>query len=137
MILCYNVVNILKTSTLNFAEEAKIMKVAIVGSRGLQVEDFAPYLPENTTEIVSGGAKGIDTYAAEYARTHSLALTEFKPDYRRFGRGAPLKRNVEIVDYADLVLVFWDGASRGSRFVIDACRRAGKNCIVIEIPPMR
>ncbi len=112
------------------------MKVAIVGSRGLRIEDFTPYLPEETTEIVSGGAKGIDTCAAEYARTHGLVLTEFKPDYRRFGRGAPLKRNVEIVDYADFVLIFWDGASRGSRFVIDACMKAGKDHRVIEMPPI-
>ena len=102
------------------------MKVAIVGSRGLSVEDFSPYLPAETTEIVSGGAKGIDQCAAAYAVAHGLTLTEFKPDYRRYGKGAPLKRNVEIVDYADCVLIFWDGASRGSRFVINACEKSGK-----------
>lgn len=102
------------------------MKVAIVGSRGLQIEDFTPYLPEGTTEIVSGGAKGIDRCAAAYAKANGLTLTEFKPDYARFGRGAPLKRNLEIVEYADFVLIFWDGASRGSRFVIDACEKMQK-----------
>ena len=107
------------------------MKVAIVGSRGLSVEDFSPYLPAETTEIVSGGAKGIDQCAAAYARTHGLTLTEFKPDYRRYGKGAPLKRNVEIVDYADLVLIFWDGTSRGSRFVINACEKSGKSHRVV------
>ena len=102
------------------------MKVAIVGSRGLFVEDFTPYLPEGTTEIVSGGARGVDACAAEYARTHGLALTEFKPDYRRFGRGAPLKRNLEIIDYVDFVLIFWDGLSSGSRFVVDTCVKTSK-----------
>ena len=102
------------------------MKVAIVGSRGLSVEDFSPYLPPETTEIVSGGAKGIDQCAAVYAEAHGLPLTEFKPDYRRYGKGAPLKRNLEIVDYADHVLIFWDGTSRGSRFVINACEKSGK-----------
>ena len=102
------------------------MKIAIVGSRGLEIQDFTPYLPEDTTEIVSGGAKGIDQCAAAFAREHGLILTEFKPDYRRFGRGAPLRRNVEIVDYADLVLIFWDGTSPGSRFVADQCRKRGK-----------
>ena len=102
------------------------MKVAIVGSRGLSVEDFSPYLPPETTEIVSGGAKGIDQCAAAYAVAHGLTLTEFKPDYRRYGKGAPLKRNLEIVDYADCVLIFWDGTSRGSRFVINTCEKSGK-----------
>ena len=34
------------------------MKVAIVGSRNLHVENLEKYLPKNTTEIVSGGARG-------------------------------------------------------------------------------
>ena len=102
------------------------MKVAIVGSRGLYLNDFSPYLPGDTTEIVSGGARGIDSCAAAYARREGLKLTEFRPDYDSFGRSAPLRRNVEIVDYADLVLIFWDGTSPGSRFVADQCRKRGK-----------
>ncbi len=39
------------------------MKVAVIGSRGLTVEDLGKYLPEGTTEIVSGGARGVDTCA--------------------------------------------------------------------------
>lgn len=110
------------------------MRVAIVGSRTLQIEDFTTYLPEGTTEIVSGGARGIDTCAADYAEAHGLTLTVFKPDYRRFGRGAPLKRNLEIVAYADYVLVFWDGTSRGSRFVMDACEKSRKTYRVVTVP---
>ena len=102
------------------------MKVAVIGSRGLTVKCLENYLPSETTEIVSGGAKGIDTCAREYAKEHGLKLTEFLPDYRRFGRGAPLKRNLEIVEYADIVLAFWDGSSRGTRFVIDRCHKIGK-----------
>ena len=34
------------------------MKVAVIGSRGLLVENLGDYLPEGTTEIVSGGAAG-------------------------------------------------------------------------------
>lgn len=43
------------------------MKVAVIGSRGLSVTDLGRYLPENTTEIVSGDAKGVDTSAREYS----------------------------------------------------------------------
>ena len=102
------------------------MKVAIVGSRGLWLEDFSAYLPSDTDEIVSGGARGIDSCAAAYARRNGLKLTEFRPDYTAFGRSAPLRRNVDIVDYADLVLIFWDGESHGSRFVMDTCKKKGK-----------
>ena len=72
------------------------MKVAVVGSRNLVVGDLSKYLPAETEEIVSGGARGIDSCAAEYAKSLGLKLTEFKPDYDRFGRGAPLKRNITM-----------------------------------------
>ena len=101
------------------------MKVAVIGSRGLSVSDLGRYLPENTTEIVSGGAKGVDTSAREYALAHGIKLTEFLPEYTRFGRSAPLKRNITIIEYSDSVLAFWDGKSRGTKFVIDNCRKLG------------
>ena len=101
------------------------MKVAVIGSRGLSVTDLGRYLPENTTEIVSGGARGVDTSAREYALSHGIKLTEFLPEYTRFGRSAPLKRNITIIEYADIVLAYWDGKTRGTKFVIDNCRRLG------------
>lgn len=101
------------------------MKVAVIGSRELSVSDLGRYLPENTTEIVSGGAKGVDTSAREYALAHGIKLTEFLPEYTRFGRSAPLKRNITIIEYSDIVLAFWDGKSRGTKFVIDNCRKLG------------
>lgn len=101
------------------------MKVAVIGSRGLSVSDLGRYLPENTTEIVSGGAKGVDTSARKYALAHRIKLTEFLPEYTRFGRSAPLKRNITIIEYSDIVIAFWDGKSRGTKFVIDNCRKLG------------
>ena len=101
------------------------MKVAVIGSRGLSVTYLGRYLPENTTEIVSGGAKGVDTSAREYALAHGIKLTEFLPEYTRFGRSAPLKRNITIIEYSDIALAFWDGKSRGTKFVIDNCRKLG------------
>lgn len=101
------------------------MKVAVIGSRGLSVSDLGRYLPENTTEIVSGGAKGVDTSAREYALSHGIKLTEFLPEYTKYGRSAPLKRNITIIEYSDIVLAFWDGKSRGTKFVIDNCRKLG------------
>ena len=101
------------------------MKVAVIGSRGLTVSDLEKYLPPETTEIVSGGAVGVDTSAREYAKTHEIKLTEFLPDYQRYGRSAPLWRNIEIIEYADAVLAFWDGKSRGTAFVIKECKKRG------------
>lgn len=102
------------------------MKVAVIGSRGLTVNDLGKYLPAETTEIISGGAKGIDACAREYAAAHNIKLTEFLPEYEKYGKSAPLKRNIEIIKNADVVLAFWDGKSRGTKFVIDKCAELGK-----------
>lgn len=101
------------------------MKVAVVGSRGLKISNLGKYLPDGVTEIVSGGAKGIDTCAKEYAISNGIKLTEYLPKYEKYGRSAPLKRNITIIEHADLVLVFWDGASRGTKYVIDNCKSRG------------
>ena len=101
------------------------MKVAIVGSRGLQIAGLEQYLPKGVTEIISGGAKGIDTCAKKYALSNHIKLTEFLPEYEKYGKYAPLKRNIAIIERADLVLAFWDGVSPGTKYVIDNCKNGG------------
>lgn len=108
------------------------MKIAIIGSRDLQVADLGKYLPEGVTEIVSGGARGIDRCARDYARKKGLKLKEFLPDYGTHGRTAPLLRNLQIIDYADEVLAFWDGRSPGTRFVIENCKKRHKKVTVYK-----
>ena len=61
------------------------MKIAVIGSRGLIVHDLEFYLPKETTEIVSGGARGVDTSARMYAKQNGILLTEFLPDYEQYG----------------------------------------------------
>ena len=107
------------------------MKVAVIGSRSIAACDIEVYLPKECTEIVSGGAMGVDRYAAHYARKHGLLLKEFLPEYQKYGRAAPIIRNRAIVDYADSVLAFWDGISRGTQSVINYCKKQNKLCTVV------
>lgn len=108
------------------------MKVAIVGSRELilNTSDIKFYLPAAATEIVSGGAKGVDTLAKNFAIENNYKYIEFLPDYEKYGKAAPLRRNDEIIDYADIVLALWDGKSKGTKYVIDKCKKIGKSIIV-------
>ncbi len=107
------------------------MKLAIIGSRRIENIDVSEYVDADVAEIVSGGAKGIDTAAKEYAKANTIKLTEFLPDYKRFGKGAPLRRNIQIIEYADKVIAFWDGKSKGTEFVITECKKRGKDLTVI------
>ena len=105
------------------------MKVAVIGSRGLQnrcYETICAHVPRGCTEIISGGAAGVDKQAERYAEEHKLKLTVVLPDYATFEKSAPLIRNAEIVGRADYVLVIWDGKSRGSHNVIMTCLKTNK-----------
>lgn len=108
------------------------MKVAIIGSRNLTVDNFDEYVPLQVTEIVSGGARGIDHCAREYAMNRGIPLKEFFPDYQKYGRKAPLLRNLQIIEYADFILAFWDGKSHGTRFVIEQAQKQGKKIRVFR-----
>lgn len=106
------------------------MKVLFAGSRGITNYDIAPLVPEGTTLIISGGARGIDTIAERYADAHGIPKQIYYPDYDRYGRSAPIRRNEVMVDLADKVIVIWDGVSRGSKFTIDYAKRKGKEVTV-------
>ena len=108
------------------------MKVAVIGSRTLSIDNLEDYIPQDCTEIVSGGARGVDSSAAQFAKAHNIKLTEFLPQYSAHGKAAPIVRNKQIVDYADCVLAFWDGISKGTHSVIRYCEKAGKPCRIIS-----
>ena len=107
------------------------MKLAIVGSRNLKNIVLDRYITEEVDEIVSGGAIGVDLCAAEYAKNKGLKLTEFLPQYERYGRAAPIVRNKQIVDYADKIIVFWNGSSKGTLSVIKYAQKTEKPFEVI------
>jgi hypothetical protein len=108
------------------------MRIGIIGSRDACGSEEERYkiicgaVPVNCTEIVSGGAEGIDTLAERYAREHSLMFKKFEPEYYKYGKNAPLMRNAQIIEYANLILAFWDGKSRGTAQAVKLCCETDK-----------
>ena len=109
------------------------MHLAIIGSRDCPAVDIEEYLDEMPDAIVSGGAKGADTYAREFAIKKGIRLIEHLPDYAKYGKAAPLVRNRLIIDDCDIVLAFWDGKSRGTKFTLDYAEKMGKLVKIIRI----
>ena len=97
------------------------------------IQDLDEFIPQGTTEIVSGGAKGIDECAKAYAKDAGLKYTEFLPEYNLHSRRAPIERNKLIVQYSDTVVAFWDGKSRGTQFVIKYAKKMGKPIYIYPV----
>ena len=99
------------------------MKLLVVGSRSITDFDLSAYISADVDTIISGGASGIDSLAEKYADLHRLSKYVVRPRYDLYGRAAPIRRNEQMVDMADAVLVVWDGRSRGSQYIL---KYAGK-----------
>lgn len=108
-------------------------KVAIIGARNpsISYEDWKEkyqnlilsYSPEF---IVSGGAKGIDSYAKQLSKDLNIPLLEFKPDYKTYGKKAPLQRNTLIVENSDVIIAFPSESSKGTYDTIRKARELNK-----------
>ena len=109
------------------------MKLLIAGSRSITDFDLSEYIPPETDLIISGGAGGVDTLAERYADAHRISKVIIRPKYELYGRAAPLKRNEEMVDMADAVLVIWDGKSRGTKYTVEYAKKRGKAVTVVEV----
>lgn len=111
------------------------MKLMIATSRSIENIDISRYIPKDTKLIISGGAKGIDKKAEQYADAHRISKLILRPEYKLYRRRAPLIRNEEMVNTADKVLVFWDGKSRGTKYTIDYANSIGKSIEVVMVNP--
>lgn len=122
------------------------MRLAIVGTREPKIsyEEWKQVILskwwfKHADTIVSGGAKGIDSYGKKLAAEYKLTYKEFKPDYKKEGRGVPLKRNTLIIQNSDFVAAFpLKGYQNGevSRGTLDSIKKAkmmNKRLYVIEI----
>ena len=104
------------------------MRLAIIGSRDItefDMETILFHLPKKVEAILSGGAKGVDSLAEEFARRQGIPFLKVLPNYPRYGKKAPIMRNLEIVRQADYLLAIWDYKSRGTAHAIACCIREG------------
>lgn len=100
------------------------MKLIIAGSR--TIKHYSPFdiheicctLPEYPTEVVCGMAKGPDLLGRDFALEYNIPCVHFPADWKTLGKQAGFVRNIAMAKYADALLAFWDGESRGTRHMI-------------------
>ncbi|MBI5639493.1 MAG: DUF2493 domain-containing protein [Nitrospirae bacterium] len=103
-------------------------KIAVVGSRDFKdypllkkvLDEYEPFI------LISGGAlKGADVLAEQYADERKYQKLIFKPDKKKYGRGAYHRRNQEIISMAQELVAFWNGESRGTSHTISLAEKKG------------
>ena len=105
--------------------------VLICGSRSIKNLQISRYIrPESCAAIVHGGAMGTDVIADSWAKANSLETVIYKPNYKVYGKRAPLVRDKEMVDFCDVVIAFWDGKSRGTKYTFDYAKKIGRKVII-------
>lgn len=109
------------------------MKLLVVGSRSITDFDVSPYISSDVDTIISGGACGIDRLAEQYADLHRLSKLIIRPRYDLYGRAAPLKRNEQMVNMADALLIIWDGHSKGTQYTMQYAKKKNKPITLVPI----
>ena len=105
-----------------------LVKLIIAGGRDYdnynELERVTDYMLSNliTTHkivIVSGGARGADSLAVQYAQIRGYELITMPADWETHGRSAGYIRNAQMAEVATHLLAFWDGKSRGTKHMVD------------------
>lgn len=84
----------------------------------------------NISYIVSGGVKGTDTLAENFAKAHNIQTIVYKPQWKKYGKRAGILRNQDIVAESDVVVVFWDGSSKGTKSIIEIVKKLNKQIFI-------
>lgn len=107
------------------------MKVIIAGTRTFsdyeKLKDHCDFLlsDQPEVEIVSGNAAGADKLGEQYAKEKGYKLTVFPADWNKYGKRAGYLRNKQMAEYADGLIAFWDGKSRGTEMMIKLAEKGG------------
>ncbi|MDE6631791.1 MAG: DNA-protecting protein DprA [Muribaculaceae bacterium] len=116
------------------------MKLAIVGTRnpGVTYQEWENLLlykinPDEIQMVISGVAKGVDTFAKLFAARHHKPYIEFAPQYNVYGRYATLKRNTQIVKEATTLIAFPSAESKGTYHSIEEAHRLSRRVIIITL----
>lgn len=112
------------------------MKTIIAGSRSITdyetVKQAVISSRFEITEVVSGTARGVDALGERWAIENGIPLKRFPANWSAHGKAAGPMRNQVMADYADALVLVWDGRSRGSADMLARAVRGGLKIFALE-----
>lgn len=114
------------------------MKVIIAGGRTFTDYPMLVKVCDNAlskqteVEIVSGTANGADKLGERYAMEKGYPINRIAADWDGLGKSAGYKRNEDMAKYADALVVFWDGESKGTKHMIDLAYKYGLKVKIVN-----
>ena len=108
------------------------MKLIIAGSRTLNPNTaiinslLGMFKLYTITEVISGTARGVDRSGETFAHLCNTEIKRFPANWDEHGKGAGYIRNKQMADYADALLLIWDGESKGSANMKQNMEKLGK-----------
>jgi predicted Rossmann fold nucleotide-binding protein DprA/Smf involved in DNA uptake len=114
-----------------------MINLAIIGSRNFTDKTFfnnkiSEWITKygKPNRIISGGAKGADTLAADYARERGIELIIYFPDWTQYGKAAGPIRNTLIINHCTHVLAFPSKNGIGTQDSLQKAEKLGKDITV-------
>lgn len=89
-------------------------------------------LKDYAVSIVTGMARGADMLGREFALALNVKRYEFPADWNQYGKRAGFIRNKQMGDFADGLLAFWDGESRGTKQMIEYMQSLNKPVHIVR-----
>ena len=96
------------------------MRTIIAGGRDYQltVTDLDRLDEVGVTTVISGGCSGVDKCGETWAKYNDIPIEVFPADWKQYGRSAGPKRNQQMAEHADAVVLFPGGKGTESMFKI-------------------
>lgn len=76
------------------------------------------------SELIQGGARGVDTFAKEWAWHNGLIIYTCKAEWEKYGRAAGHIRNARMLEWKPDVVIAFPGGSGTANMMMQA-RKAG------------
>ncbi len=113
------------------------MKVIIAGSRNFTDQKIVDRVITDSgfeiSQVVSGGARGVDTCGEYWAEDNGVDIEVFSADWQKYGRAAGPIRNKQMANYAEALIAIYDSSkSKGTANMIKQAKEQGLRYYLVD-----